>query len=53
MEAPNGSVITLGEFAFLSTVYGRNSIDDKGFHLISTIHWDDDNGMTPGFMNVF
>lgn len=40
-------------FKFFSQVYGRNSIDDKGFHLVATVHWDDDNGRTPGYMNAF
>lgn len=34
-------------------MYGRNSIDDKGFQLVATVHWDDDNGATPGYMNAF
>ena len=40
-------------FEFFFDVYGRNSIDDKGFNLIATAHWDDDNGKTPGYMNAF
>lgn len=40
-------------FDFFSQVYGRNSIDNKGFHLIASVHWDDDNGITPGYMNAF
>lgn len=40
-------------FDFFSQVYGRNSIDDKGFHLVASVHWDDDNGITPGYMNAF
>lgn len=40
-------------FSFFSQIYGRNSIDDKGFHLIATVHWDDDDGVTPGYMNAF
>ena len=39
--------------AFSSSVYGRNSSDDKGFYLVSTVHWDDNDGMIPGFMNAF
>jgi Zn-dependent metalloprotease len=40
-------------FDFFHEVYGRNSIDDKGFQLVATVHWDDDNGATPGYMNAF
>lgn len=40
-------------FDFFHEVYGRNSIDDKGFQLVATVHWDDDNGITPGYMNAF
>jgi Zn-dependent metalloprotease len=40
-------------FKFFSEVYGRNSIDDKALPLIATVHWDDDNGITPGYMNAF
>lgn len=40
-------------FEFYSTEFDRNSVDDKGLHLIATVHFDDDSGVTPGFMNAF
>ncbi|KAK7894441.1 hypothetical protein LTR67_006202 [Exophiala xenobiotica] len=40
-------------FDFYSTEFDRNSVDDKGLHLIATVHFDDDSGVTPGFMNAF
>lgn len=40
-------------FKFYSDILKRNSIDGKGLHLIGNVHFDDDNGRTPGYDNAF
>jgi Zn-dependent metalloprotease len=40
-------------FKFFSEVLGRNSIDDNGMDLIGSVHFDEDNGRTPGYDNAF
>jgi Zn-dependent metalloprotease len=40
-------------FEFYSKVLNRNSIDDQGMNLIGCVHYDDDNGQTPGYDNAF
>jgi len=40
-------------FKFYSEVLSRNSIDNKGMNLIGSVHYDDDNGRTPGYDNAF
>jgi Zn-dependent metalloprotease len=40
-------------FKFYSEVLNRNSINDQGLNLIGSVHFDDDNGRTPGYDNAF
>lgn len=40
-------------FKFYSEVLGRNSLDNKGLNLLGNVHFDDDNGKTPGYDNAF
>lgn len=40
-------------FKFYSEILKRNSIDNKGMNLIGSVHFDDDNGQTPGYDNAF
>jgi Zn-dependent metalloprotease len=40
-------------FNFYNEVLKRNSIDDKGMSLIGCVHFDEDNGKTPGYDNAF
>jgi Zn-dependent metalloprotease len=40
-------------FKFYSEVLSRNSIDNRGMNLIGSVHFDDDNGETPGYDNAF
>jgi Thermolysin metallopeptidase, catalytic domain/Protealysin propeptide len=40
-------------FDFYYEVFGRNSINDKGFNLVASVHFDDDNGRNLGWDNAF
>lgn len=40
-------------FKFFSKILDRNSIDNNGMDLIGSVHYDDDNGQTPGYENAF
>lgn len=40
-------------FKFYSEILNRNSIDNKGMNLIGSVHFDNDDGQTPGYDNAF
>lgn len=40
-------------FDFYHEVFHRNSIDDNGMNLVGSVHFDDDDGRTPGYDNAF
>ena len=40
-------------YDFYYDVFGRDSIDNRGLKLVGKVHFDDDNGRTPGYDNAF
>ncbi|KAF9307777.1 Translation initiation factor 3 subunit b [Podila horticola] len=40
-------------FDFYHEVFHRNSIDNNGMNLVGSVHFDDDDGRTPGYDNAF